>query len=120
MFKKYQLKNGLKVLLVESHKSPVLSVQMWVKTGSADEKKGVEGISHFIEHLVFKGSEKFNVGEMAQTIEGSGGVLNAYTTFDQTVFYVTLSSAFVDSGLEVISEMMGRPRFDEKEINNER
>ncbi|MBC7372274.1 MAG: insulinase family protein, partial [Bdellovibrionaceae bacterium] len=55
MSKKYQLKNGLKVLLLESHKSPVISVQMWVKTGSADEKKGEEGISHFIEHLVFKG-----------------------------------------------------------------
>ena len=64
MFKKYQLKNGLKVLLVESHKSPVLSIQMWVKTGSADEKKGEEGISHFIEHLVFKGTRKFKVGEI--------------------------------------------------------
>lgn len=120
MPQKYQLKNGLKVLLIESKKSPVVAVQMWVKTGSADESQGVEGISHFIEHLVFKGSEKFKVGEMAQAIEGAGGVLNAYTTFDQTVFYVTLSKAFADTGLEVISEMMGRPRFDESEINNER
>ncbi len=117
---KYQLKNGMNVLLIESKKSPVVSIQMWVKTGSADEKKGVEGISHFIEHLVFKGSDKFKAGEMAQAIEGSGGVLNAYTTFDQTVFYVTLSKNFVDSGLEVISEMMGRPKFDSQEIDNER
>jgi zinc protease len=117
---KYQLKNGMNVLLIESKKSPVVSIQMWVKTGSADEKKGIEGISHFIEHLVFKGSEKFKTGEMAQLIEGSGGVLNAYTTFDQTVFYVTLSKNFVDSGLEVISEMMGRPKFDSGEIDNER
>src|SRR6185312_9583906 len=120
MTTKYQLKNGMSVLLVESRKSPVVSVQMWVKTGSADEKKGIEGISHFIEHLVFKGSEKFGVGEMAQTIEGSGGVLNAYTSFDQTVFYVTVSSQFVDTGVEVISEMIGRPRFDSHEIDNER
>ncbi len=120
MTTKYQLKNGMNVLLVESRKSPVVSVQMWVKTGSADEKKGIEGISHFIEHLVFKGSEKFGVGEMAQTIEGSGGVLNAYTSFDQTVFYVTVSSQFVDSGIEVISEMIGRPKFDANEIDNER
>ena len=120
MTTKYQLKNGLNVLLVESRKSPVVSIQMWVKTGSADEKKGMEGISHFIEHLVFKGSEKFGVGEMAQTIEGSGGVLNAYTSFDQTVFYVTVSSQFVEPGIEVISEMIGRPKFDTNEIDNER
>lgn len=120
MLKKYQLKNGMKVVLVESHKSPVLSIQMWVKTGSADEKKGEEGISHFIEHLVFKGTRRFKVGEIAATVEGAGGELNAYTSFDQTVFYVTISKEFQKAGLEVISEMMGFPSFDEKEINNER
>jgi zinc protease len=118
--KKYQLKNGLKVLLLESRKSPVVSIQMWVKTGSADETKKLEGISHFIEHLVFKGTRKFKVGEIAQTIEGSGGELNAYTSFDQTVFYVTLSKDFTNTGLEVISEMMGFPTFDQTEVNNER
>ncbi len=120
MFKKYQLKNGLSVLLVESHKSPVLSIQMWVKTGSADEKKGEEGISHFIEHLVFKGTRKFKVGQIASAVEAAGGELNAYTSFDQTVFYVTISKEFQNVGLDVISEMMGFPEFDEGEINNER
>lgn len=120
MAKKIQLKNGLKVFLIESHKSPVVSVQMWVRTGSADERKGEEGISHFIEHLVFKGTRKFGVGEIASTVEGAGGELNAYTSFDQTVFYVTISKEFLDQGLEVISEMMGHPLFDEKEIDNER
>src|ERR1700742_761370 len=118
MFKKYQLKNGLKVLLVESHKSPVLSIQMWVRTGSADEKKGEEGISHFIEHLVFKGSRAFKVGETAAAIEGAGGEINAYTSFDQTVFYVTLSKQFEDVGLKVIAEMMGFPTFVAHEIDN--
>lgn len=120
MFKKYQLKNGLTVLLVESHKSPVLSVQMWVHTGSAQESKPVYGISHFIEHLVFKGTEQFGVGEIARTIEGSGGVLNAYTSFDQTVFYVTISGQYADRGLQVISQMMGSPAFDPDEIDRER
>ena len=59
MTEKYQLKNGLNVILAQSHKSPVVSVQMWVNTGSADEVEKEEGISHFIEHLVFKGSDKF-------------------------------------------------------------
>lgn len=118
--RKIQLKNGLKVLLVESKKSPVISVQMWVRTGSADELPGEEGISHFIEHLVFKGSQSFGVGEMAATIEASGGQINAYTSFDQTVFYVTLSKQFEDMGLKVISEMMGSPTFDPTEIDKER
>lgn len=120
MSKKFQLKNGLKVLFLESHKSPVVSVQMWVKTGSADEKSGEEGISHFIEHLVFKGTRKYGVGEIASTVEGSGGELNAYTSFDQTVFYVTISKQFTDVALDVVSEMMGFPTFDPQEIDNER
>lgn len=118
--KKLQLKNGLKVLLIQSHKSPVVAVQMWVRTGSADEGRGEEGISHFIEHLVFKGTEKFGLGEIAATVEGSGGELNAYTSFDQTVFYVTISKSYANTGLEVISEMMGFPKFDSGEIDNER
>lgn len=117
---KFQLKNGLKVLLVESNKSPVVSVQMWVKTGSADEKKGEEGISHFIEHLLFKGTRKFAVGEIAKTVEGSGGELNAYTSFDQTVYYVTIASRMADTALEVIDEMLNYPAFDPKEIELEK
>src|ERR1700722_6840706 len=111
MLTQYQLKNKLKVLLVESHKAPVVSVQMWVKTGSADEKKGEEGISHFIEHLEFKGTRQYGVGEIARTIEGSGGELNAYTTFDHTVFHVTISRDDLSVGLDCISEMIGFPRF---------
>jgi zinc protease len=118
--KRIKLKNGLSVLLMENHKAPVVSVQMWVKTGSADEAKGEEGISHFIEHLVFKGTEKFGVGEIASTVEASGGELNAYTSFDQTVFYVNISREFGDVAMNVISEMMGFPEFDSTEIDNER
>ncbi len=114
------LGNGMKVLILENHKSPVVSVQMWVKTGSADEKKGEEGISHFIEHLVFKGTDKYKVGEIASTVEASGGELNAYTSFDQTVFYVNISREFSDVALDTISEMMGFPKFDATEIDNER
>jgi zinc protease len=118
--KKIQLKNGLKVLFIESHKSPVVTVQMWVRTGSADESKGTEGISHFIEHLVFKGTKSFKMGEIASTIEDGGGDLNAYTSHDQTVFHVTLSSLETDTALKVINEMTSCPLFDAKEVENER
>ncbi len=120
MISKIQLPNGMKVLFVPTHKSPVISVQAWVNTGSADEQKGEEGISHFIEHLLFKGTENFGVGEIASIVEGSGGELNAYTSFDQTVFYVTISKQFVDIALNTISDMVGFPKFDSSEIDNER
>ena len=99
-----KLKNGLTVLLVESHKSPVVSVQMWVKTGSADEQKGEEGLSHFIEHLVFKGTEKFKVGEIASLIEGSGGELNAYTSFDRTVYTNDIPANEMEKFLKIEGE----------------
>lgn len=120
MIHQFTIKNGLKVIAVESHKSPVVSVQMWVRNGSADERSGDEGLSHFIEHLVFKGSKKYKVGEIASVVEGCGGELNAYTSFDQTVFYVTISKNFFDTALDVISQMMGSPLFDAEEIDRER
>lgn len=120
MIKKIQLKNGLQVLLIESHKSPVISTQMWVRTGSADEGRGEEGLSHFIEHLVFKGSDKFKSGEIASIVEGSGGELNAYTSLDQTVFYITISKHFIDTAFDALSEMMIRPSFDKEETDKER
>jgi len=116
----FQLANKLKVLLCENHKAPVVTIQSWVRTGSADEQKKQEGLSHFIEHLLFKGTKKYKVGEIAQLIEGAGGDLNAYTSFDQTVFYMTLSSEFLDFGLDAMSEMMGSPQFDPEEIDKER
>lgn len=118
--KKYQLKNGLTVLLTESRKSPIVSVQMWVRTGSADESPAQAGISHFIEHLVFKGTRKYGVGEIASFVEGAGGQLNAYTSFDQTVFYVTIASSKAEVALDTISQMMGYPTFDPVEVDKER
>lgn len=120
MLKKYQLDNGMNVILAQSKKSPVVSTQVWVRTGSADELKGEEGISHFIEHLLFKGTEKYGVGEIAQRVEGAGGQLNAYTSFDQTVYYMTLSKEYVNEALDMLSEMVGFPTFDKVEIDNER
>lgn len=118
--KQFYLENDLKVLLMPSYKSPVTSMQVWVNTGSADEPEKLAGVSHFIEHLVFKGTKSYGVGEVAQFVEGSGGQLNAYTSFDETVFYVTISSDYTETGLSVLGEMMSSPCFDKKEIDAER
>ncbi len=118
--KEFTLNNGMKVILCPNKKAPVVTSQVWVRTGSADEPKGLEGVSHFIEHLVFKGSDKYKVGEIAAEIEGHGGELNAYTSFDQTVFYMTLSKVYKEKTFEILSEMMGFPKFDAAEVDKER
>lgn len=110
----------MKVIVKPSSKSPVVSLQVWVNTGSADEPPKWAGISHFIEHLVFKGTTHYGPGEIASVLEGCGGELNAYTSFDQTVFYVNLSKEFASTGLNCLYEMMTQPLFDKKEVDAER
>lgn len=120
MIHEFTAENGLKVIGIESHKSPVVSVQMWVRNGSADERSGEEGISHFIEHLLFKGTRKFKVGEIANMVEACGGEINAYTSYDQTVYYITISKNFFHRAMEAIYEMIAHPLFDKEEIDKER
>lgn len=119
MIHEFTTANGLKVIGIESHKSPVVSVQIWVRNGSADERPGEEGISHFIEHLLFKGTKKFKVGEIASMVEACGGEINAYTSYDQTVYYITISKNFFPNAMDAIYEMVAHP-FDPEEIDKER
>lgn len=115
-----QLKNKIPVLLCSQPDSDVVSLQVWVRVGSAKESKPEQGLSHFVEHLVFKGSEGLKDGEIAERIEGAGGVLNAYTSFDQTVYYVTVPKASLDLAIETLSQLVLRPLFHEPEVNSER
>src|SRR5687767_1734563 len=79
--------NGLKLLVVEDHSAPVVSVQLWVHAGSKNEKPGITGISHLFEHMMFKGSKKYGPEQHATTVQSAGGTLNAYTTWDVTVYF---------------------------------
>ena len=120
MIHEFTTSTGLKVIGVESHKSPVVSVQIWTRNGSADERKGDEGLSHFIEHLVFKGTKSFKAGEIAARVEACGGEINAYTSFDQTVYYITISKHFYKEALQIIADMVSTPTFDPGEVDRER
>jgi zinc protease len=120
MVSKVQLKNGMTVLKNLQTKSPVVSLQVWVDNGSANETPEVAGVSHFIEHLLFKGTKSFGPGEIAQYIEGAGGQLNAYTSFDQTVYYMTLGASKIEVGLKALSEMIFFPLFQSVEVDRER
>jgi len=116
---KYQLDNGLTVILEENHSSPVVAVNVWVKTGSACEIEGEYGLAHVHEHMLFKGTEKRKVGEIARVIENDGGDINAFTSFDETVYYVVIASRFLDTALDVLSDAMQNSTFDPQELNKE-
>ena len=114
-FKKV-LDNGLTILLRESHRAPVVELQFWANVGSADERPGEEGLAHFHEHMLFKGTERREVGAVAGDIEGLGGQINAYTSFDSTVYHATLPANAWREGLDVLTDALRYSIFDEDEI----
>jgi len=114
-----KLDNGLRLLLQESHLSPVASVQFWARVGSADERPGEEGLAHFHEHMLFKGTGQRGVGAVAGDVEGAGGRINAYTSFDVTVYYATLPGDALDTGVEVLADAVRHSVFDAAEVQRE-
>jgi zinc protease len=117
--RKIQLRNGLKVILEENHSAPVVAVNAWVKTGSACEQEGEYGLAHVHEHMVFKGTKRRDVGEIARIVEGDGGDINAFTSFDETVYFVTIASRFLPTALDVLSDAMENATFDPDELTKE-
>jgi len=113
------LPNGLTILLREAHLAPVVNLQFWVNVGSADERPGEEGLAHFHEHMLFKGTERRGVGDVAGDIEGAGGHINAYTSFDMTVYYATLPSDALATGVDVLSDALLHSVFDPEEVRRE-
>ncbi len=116
----FTLSNGLRVILEEHHTCDSVSVQCWVGVGSICEAANEHGISHLIEHMMFKGSRNFGVGEIANTIEASGGNVNAYTTFDHTVYYLNVASSYLSTGLKVFSDALFHSLIDETELTREK
>jgi zinc protease len=112
--------NGLKVILEENKTAPVVALQIWVKIGSADERDEEAGMCHFIEHMLFKGTERRKVREAAKEIESLGGTINAYTSYDQTVYHITIASRYAEAGLDVLSDAIQHSTFDPLELERER
>lgn len=114
-----KLDNGLTVIVEEEHSAPVVSVQMWVKVGSADETDKEAGISHVFEHMLFKGTPTKKVGEIARIVESVGGDINAYTTYDKTVYHLTVPSRHFLTGLDIIGDAIQHSSFDPTELKKE-
>jgi zinc protease len=113
------LKSGLKVVLLESRSAPVVAVQVWVGVGSADERETEGGIAHVHEHMLFKGTKRRAVGQIASEVEGAGGEINAWTSLDSTVYHVVMASRFVETGLDILADAVLRSSFDKDELARE-
>lgn len=118
--KRFFLSNGLEVLVREDHARKVAALQFWVKVGSADEVNQERGISHLIEHMAFKGTERRGLGKIAAEVEGLGGDINAYTSWDETVFHVTVPSHATNQGLDILVDAVLRPTLDAGELEKEK
>lgn len=116
----YHLKNGQTVLIKENHSNPIATVDTWVKTGSLNENDKNNGVSHFLEHLMFKGSKNYPTGEFSKIIESKGGQFNAATSKDFTHFYVTIPSKDLETAIKLHADMMINAEVPEKELKEER
>ncbi len=114
------LPNGLKVLLVEEPKAPVVTIQVWYKVGSRNEPIGKTGISHMLEHMMFQGTPSIGPKQFSLTVQRNGGVDNAYTTSDYTVYYENFAADRVLFGLELEADRMAHLLIGEKEFQPER
>jgi len=104
---KWTLPNGLTIIVQEDHSAPVASVQAWCATGSIEEDQHLgAGLSHILEHMLFKGTKTRSANQIAQSIQDVGGYINAYTSFDRTVFWIDVPKDGVGTALEVLSDAM--------------
>jgi zinc protease len=114
------LPNGLRVLLLEDHRSPIVSVQIWYRVGSRNEHRGATGIAHFLEHLMFKGTKRYGPRQFARLVEQNGGQDNAFTSQDVTSYFVNIAADKLDLVLDLEADRMRNLLLDPKEIDSER
>ncbi|MFA4953250.1 MAG: pitrilysin family protein [Candidatus Pacearchaeota archaeon] len=118
-FRRKVLKNGMTILF-EKRSLPIVSVAFAVRNGGINESVKEKGISHFIEHMLYKGTKNRTVKQIAEEIERNGGELNGFTDEDITAYWCKMPSKHIDVALNVLSDMVKNPLFDEKELEKER
>ena len=117
---KWVLPNGLTIIVQEDHSAPVASVQAWCATGSIDEDAHLgAGLSHILEHMLFKGTKTRSTNEIAQKIQDVGGYINAYTSFDRTVFWIDVPKDGVATALGVLTDAMMNSTLPPEEYRKE-
>lgn len=119
-FEKFELENGLTVLLHQNNSAPVVTINVLYHVGSKNERPGRSGFAHFFEHLMFEGSEYIQRGEFDKYLAAVGGNNNAYTTFDRTLYYENLPSNQLELGLWLESERMLHAKVDQEGVETQR
>ncbi|MFH0897894.1 MAG: insulinase family protein, partial [Candidatus Bathyarchaeota archaeon] len=115
-----RLHNGLKVITEEIPSSKSTSIGIWVDVGSRDEEKAYHGCSHFLEHLLFKGTKRRSAREISTIIEERGGYLNAFTDRDMTCYHAKVLSGDLPLAVDVLSDMVANPLLKPEDIDTER
>ena len=111
----YTYPNGYRVVIAKKD-SHMANISTWVKTGSINENEQNNGVSHFLEHLMFKGTTKYKAGVFDRTLESKGGIINAATWKDYTYYYVTIPKISFDIALHMHADMMVDPLIPEDEV----
>lgn len=117
---RHVLDNGLVVLLKEVHNAPLISWWVLYRVGSRNEHTGITGVSHWVEHMLFKGTEQFPAGYLDKAIDREGGAWNAQTFIDYTAYYETLPADRIDLALRLEADRMMNAQFDIEEVESER
>ncbi|NTU74946.1 MAG: insulinase family protein, partial [Anaerolineaceae bacterium] len=117
---KTHLKNGLTVHLKEIHTAPIISHWVWYRVGSRDEVPGITGISHWVEHMQFKGTPTFPSGVLDKAISRDGGFWNAFTFLDWTTYFETMPADKIDLAINLEADRMTNSLFEEEEVESER
>jgi zinc protease len=112
--------NGLTLHIAAGHPAPVAAIQAWVGVGSADEAAHEAGVAHVVEHMLFKGSAGYGLGELVRAIEHAGGEINAWTAFDHTVYHAVLGAGHVDAAIHALGDALIEPLVDPDELARER
>lgn len=116
----FRLDNGLKLIVKEDHRAPVVVSQVWYKVGSSYEYEGLTGISHMLEHMMFKGTDRYGPGEFSRIIAENGGRENAFTGADYTAYFESLERSRLAVAFELEADRMQNLRLDEQEFSKEK
>jgi len=115
-----RLENGLRILTKELHHAPVTSFWVWYRVGSRNEVPGITGVSHWVEHMMFKGTEQFPKGEIDRQVSRLGGMWNAFTWLDFTAYFATMPADRIDLSLRLEADRMVNSQFERQEVEAER
>lgn len=117
---RFTLENGLEVVVIEDHRAPAVTQMIWYRTGAADEAPGKSGIAHFLEHLMFKGTDELAEGEFSDTVEAQGGNDNAFTSWDYTAYFQRVAADRLDLVMQMEADRMRDLRMTEEDVTTER